>query len=482
MPVRAATVTQRFRMLLIALVLTGALTGLARALTSSEIYIPTDGTFRGAPALSRFERALLLTQRLSSVRVLNPELARAQAHELSPELHALGFDADQLAAPPAQWRAIPPRAAWDDAEWGRPSTHDWTLTRMRGVDAFWTDPTSPALRGAMAAEASGRPRIAPPRGDRPSLMRAWTPPPPEQDFTLSSPAGVLPADARIALGGGLGLDFAFTPHRRATDPGLPQVVDTGSPLAKLPATSITLDALARIGLSGAEAPEATSLAKGPAVALQTPLLRESRLPATVSGAAPQTNLAPVPQERWRWSGGYQNRSLLGDTLPDNGLFSNDDARPLLAPSAATSWTHLSANAGYRLPVRNMNLNLKLDEWTFGDALAGGSGRGVGIDHLRVQDARLNLDFNVNQNLSLQGGYIYTRASGATAAGLDSSLSVTQDRAYPYLGVDYKISNDARWKVNIRFYNTPFDVTTTGAPRNGLNLNDPQVTTEVKVRF
>lgn len=481
MPVRAATVHRPTRVLLVALLLASALTGLASALTSSDLYVPTDGTFRDARALSRIERAMLLTQRLSTVGADAPELARAQARDLSPELSALGFDASLLTAPPAEWRAIPPRVAWDDAEWGRPSTHDWTLTRMRGVDAFWTDPTSPALRDAVAAETSGRPRISPPRGDRPSFLSAWMPPPPEQDFTLSSPASVLPADARIALGGGLSLDFAFAPHRPASEFELPKVVDTGSPMATLPASSTTLDALARVGLSPADVGDGSPLVSNPSLKLQTPILHAETAPAEGKGAIPRASMSPPSPVRLTLDGGYENRSLLGETLPDGGLFSSEDARPLLAPTTTTRWTHLSANAGYRLPLRNVNLNLKLDEWTFGEALTGG-GRGLGLDHLRVQDARLNVNVNVNPNLSLQGGYIYTRSSGAAAASLESGLNVIQDRAYPYLGVDYKISTDARWKVNIRFYNTPFDLSTTGQPRNGLNLNDPQVTTEVKVRF
>lgn len=454
----------------------------ARALPSGFVFVPTDGTFRDVRSLSRFERAQLLTQRIAVVGDDNVGFMRAQARDLTPELQALGFDARLLAAAPSSWIALPARAAWDEAQWARPSTRAWTMQRVAGVHAFWTDLASPALRDAVSAEASGRPRIAPTRGDLPNLLDAWTPPAPHEDFLLSSPVHALPADVRVAHAGSLALDFAFSPHTPTSAAKIPHVVDSGSPLAHLPASTTTLDALARVGLP--EASIATGLRPAvPAVRLESRAATRMTVPARLFEA-----LLVQPAPMLQGSGLSEWRTPLGASSTPRGLTA-PDVRPETASSRlgrmlpAPQASYASAGAGYRLPLRNLRLDLNLEEFRYGNVTTAAGATSPGLARLQTQDASVNVGYSVNPDLTLNGGYIYTRSAGTSSVGFDPQIaSVTQDRAYPYLGVDYKISNNARWKMNIRLYNTPLDLSTTGLPRNSLNLSDPQVTTEVKVRF
>jgi hypothetical protein len=449
----------------------------ARALSVDLLFVPTDGTFRDAAALSRFERAALLAQRIGSLN--ERSLALREVAELRPELEALGVDIERASPSPRDWKVSRLSAAWDDSQWGKAG--DWSWSRMTAVDAFWTDPSSPSLRYSMAAEPSGRPRIAPPRPDRVNFMAAWTPPAPRDDFTVSSIESILPANQAIALNPSLGVDFAFSPHTAVA------VAEPPSPgLTRLPAGVTTLEALARVGLPVPQV-DVPGSAPSPVMEPETPaaLRTPMRLPRTPAAAS-------TPSPAWRWRARYQSSGLFTGPATDFYL-ATDPSRSFLtghdAIGAGSTWSHYTAGGGYPLPLRNLDVNVKFDEWTFGGpGLAGAPGanlRTFGLDRARLQDARLNINYNVDPSLTLQGGYIYTRTSGLYAAGLDPSvtnLNVTTDRAYPYLGVDYKISNDARWNLNIRFYNTPLDVTTSGPPKAPLNLSDPQVTTEFKVRF
>lgn len=400
---------------------------------------------------------------------------RAQLHELRPELAALGLSVDNTQAPVAEWRlphSNPPSAA-------RPAVQDWWRSRISSVNAFWTDPSSPAVRLAMVADVSGRPRIAPPRVDGVNFLSDWTPPRPVDDFTVSSPAAVLPANQRIALHPSLGEVFAYAPHRRVHGDHMPLVGhDTYASLS-------TVHTMAKASASRIAAPR-LDLPSMP----RSPLLQPTA--AQKSEASPLLSRSLTSPSGWQWSASYRTSSLYMRTAVEP-LASDSTSRSFLtghdALGAGTNWTHFAAVADYPISIRNFDVNVKFDEWTFGErsALYGNnSGRGLGLDRARLQDAGLNLNYSVDPSLSVHGGYIYTRTSGLYSAGLDASaanLSVSEDRGYPYVGFDYKLSRDARWNVNIRFYNTPLDMGGgANATRSPVNLTDPQVTTEFKVRF
>lgn len=467
--------------------------GTAYALPDDSLYVPADGTFRDTVSLSRFERAALLAQRLSAASDLWSEFGRNESQALQPELQALGVDV----------RGVAERgqAASTFKRWSGLKPDVWSLNRMTAVDAFWTDPSSPVLTFATSVESSEGPRVAPPAPDRFNMLAEWKPPPPKDDFTVSSPDGVLPANERIALNPRLAMDFAFSPHLQEDRTPLPRVVvDDVSHSPLLPSNVTTLESLARLGLPGGTHPDVPVIAPSPLLRGPSMSSGPLRLPqvalADAAIESPLLSDARPSVPGWRLGGGFQSAGVLG-TIParTDSLFEPDfSTHSFLASGdllgAGSAWSHYSVGAGYPIAGERLDFNVRFDEWTFGQPTALGglaaSGRTFGLDRLRLQDARLNLDFNIDPRLSLHGGYIYSHTSGLYGTGMDpaiSNISVAGNTGYPYLGFDYKVSKNTRWNVNIRFYNTPLDFNNApSGPRNPLNVADPQVTTEVKVRF
>jgi hypothetical protein len=175
----------------------------------------------------------------------------------------------------------------------------------------------------------------------------------------------------------------------------------------------------------------------------------------VAERAPEPSFTGVPRFDW---------TVPAERLTDEGSLSK------LAPTRSES------ELRYRLPVRDLGVNVKMSQGAEGQF----GGAPSALD-LRLQKATVNFDYDLSRRLTLQGGYAYSRSGSAVSPNLEvPSINLADEHSYPYVGFDYKLSNNTRWNVNIRFYNT-LDV---GAPRagGGLDLRDPQVSTEVKVRF
>ncbi|NDD30190.1 MAG: hypothetical protein EB084_18190 [Proteobacteria bacterium] len=490
-----ATVARRLQFLLALTALAVSVFPRHAAASTPELaaFTPLDGTFRDVRSLSRYERAVLLTQRL---RTLGPEasdVVKRQEAELTPELTSLGSPLSPSHALPEAQPFSPVRVFSESTDWGLPRSSRWTLARARAVDAFWSHLSAPALRDTDNWEPSGRPRITPPQTDDAAFLISWRTSTPASEVLTSSPVSALPPVVRIALHEGLALDFAFTPREspaRAVASIHENLAPQTAPLLLSRPSALSAATFARLGLNA----PAAALPASPLLQPISPVaLTSKRAPLqtrmlTTSAVAPLTTLPESPASEKAWGVSLSAPSPpglapMGAVAPPAG----DATATLLGPVSAgaavsTTYTHVSATASYRLPVRGLDLAINVNEWRYAGS-ASGAANGATLDRLHLQDARLNLSYNVNPTLSLQGGYLYSRASGTVASGIDTgATSLSQDRGAPYLGFDYKLSTDTRWKVNIRFYNTPFDVTTTGTPRNGLNLTEPQVTSEVKVRF
>lgn len=456
--------------------------------------VPQDGTFRSGTSLSRYETAALISRRLYQAATLGRSqvaVLRDQVQEYRLELAQMGVQVANLQEAAHAWRVTRQgRSLQDLASWS--TDERWFADRMSEVDAFWTDPSSPLMRLAMVADDGGRAALFPPRPISVDLLGAWNRPPAENDFILSSMADGLPrrrlrgalAVASLAVPGlsgtGAGsermgnvtamrLPTGFSSTTRSlTDPvDLPYAQPTPftlpSPVVERVAERHASPLAVRSNLFGDTASAHWS-------ATDLTFYRDLRLNATYESSrlGVRNNFPYGPASLETGTASLLSRDFLGASNQDFARYSTD--------------------VGYQLPTRGLHLNLKLDELSTHTALSPTSPnlRSSGLD-LRLQNARLNLDYAVTPNLNLEGGYAYSRTTGQYVPGMSSTglsvpnVSLSDERAYPYLGFDYKVNKSTRLNLNVRFYNT-LDFTNGSTRGPNLNFNDPSVTTEVKVTF
>jgi len=444
--------------------------------------IPVDGTFRSVNSLSRYERASLLSDWLDrgtyaqmSENALRK--ARAELNDYRLELAQMGVVVENVDDAPGAWKVLRQGKALDAVGAVQRS---WVEDRMTAVDVFWTNPSSPLMRMAYLSETSGRPTLNRPRLLSIDFLTDWTRPRAEDDFLTSTLDQPMLASTNL-YAPGLGLSPASMERMRRSS-------------RLYPASSIAMQTHFRThaGLDmPAVHPTPFGTATPPAIAMPTP--RALNIPSTM-----YRDLAgrPTPDftlyrdikvsTQFDVRNGLQNTPWTAsapsqlEAPPSSTMLSRDYLR-----ATNEDFAQMSARLNYQLPHQNLRLNVRLDELSTRPGLSAGSLRPDPLD-LRQQNARINLDYNVNPNFSVQGGYMYSRTTGRYATGLPGAtldlgnINLQDERGYPYLGFDYKVSKNTRWNLNVRFYNT-LDIGN-GARGPNLNLNDPAVTTEVKVTF
>lgn len=498
----------------VALVAATASGGYARVESGSlALYcqMGNEASFRDALQFSRFERAQAILHWMRDLKSL-PGTARRemgaeemvrQAEDYAHEVTVLGADVAELRAAPESWRLPGKSAARRLEEAVRP----WAEDPEAALDAFWTNPSSPVVRLAAHFEAPQplgavlrRPPLAltledgyAPRRAEECLIRPPGALPPEPargslgavpvEVALHAPtaSALLSAVSRVSLPATLGLGSSA--YRRSSVLEPPRLGASPGGLA--------VDPVMRLMGIAPPLPSAYSwLGSGAVRPSATLVLPSARASLPVLSLEPGFDVV-APRPTLRLEGMESRDRLQGVSLPLGSLgpvrlVGGDLPLPLPSTRLFPAFRSTAIGSGsleYH-PTRGLGLVVRLDALTpplGGEPFATGAG---GAD-LRTQGAGVNVDYRLTDRLHLQGGYIYQQAQGlyspSLATASSRALSRFDERAYPYVGIDYRVGRDAQWNVNLRLQN-PFDSGQGSVSGSSAGLVEPSVTTEVRFRF
>ncbi len=444
----------------------------ACSLPPCNAFVPVDGTFRAAASISRFERAAMLVHRLPSLQGA-PMFVRREAADLAVELRDYGINPVQVARAGHDGPLPVLDTAWQMLPWRHHPSGSWLEKRFALATAFWTSLSSPILR--TESSPTDQPLVLRPLASPVNLMAPWTPPTPGNDFTLSSFDSVVPH--HLEIDPSFHLRFAFVPHA---------AVAAAQPLPPLPPPVLSLTSPPNLKrLAHALPPAVLPLRARPDSVLDSvPLPSLQPLRSSIF-EVPATALANAPH--WRVQLGYTHSVVSGTDADSLAGPLPQPVMSLLRPGLVLF--HQGASATWSSPTRKLMLGIQYDEWAPQDdselpATLTQNSAFATAQRFRLQNADLHFSYTLDPRLQVRGGYLYSRASETSTLNPNpEAWSGTYERGNPYLGLDYQVARNARLNINFRFYNTPLDIAPSPSFHTApLNLTDPQLSTEFKVRF